>query len=497
MHDYTLSPPYCTSSFSYLDTDCGSETWAYLLFISWNVMSMYIFLNSESTAWLEDASLTIVLLLVFTGTVVENFSYVFQMGGKPKLSREQVRNFKLAWSLHDQKRLGYMSKKELVGFFNELGGSMELKVHPGDASVQSLKSSMMGVSNSRANSQSSPTKGRLGREKGPVAKEPDKGHFMWPPSPLGSPTEVVVDGLNISRLNKQLASLDYADIQRRKRRFEHIYYEASILAERPSNAAKGGISFHDMLLLVAHYKLINDDEALCLEELVERREVQEKVEDRIQTEKVRGMLRLVWLRRRFLALQAEKVRISAEWRQNQQLQQQPEVPIINIDGSAASSEDFVAPSSSRIKPKLTLNLDGMGASTWIESQPSTPPPRSGTSYIGSQHSAQHLSPHRAVRTIPSASSAGGSDEEGDVRILLTPSDEGASPEGSLSPSPSLREIERRASNAIESIDASAWGALARRLSSETNPAAAQADASSGRYSHRQDSHSGSSINGWL
>ena len=493
MHDYTLSPPYCTSSFSYLDTDCGSETWAYLLFISWNVMSMYIFLNSESadsSLW-ENHHLSLQSFTVFTGTVVENFSYVFQMGGKPKLSREQVRNFKLAWSLHDQKRSGYLPKKELVGFFNELGGSMELKVHPGNASVHSLKSRMMGVSNSRANSQASPTKARFGRGRAPMAKESDKGHFIWPPSPLSSPTEVVVDGLNISRLNKQLASLDYADIQRRKRRFEHIYYEAIILAERPSNAAKGGISFHEMLLLVAHYKLINDDEALCLEELVERRELQEKVEDRIQTEKVRGMLRLVWLRRRFLALRAEKMRISAELQQQQyQQQQQSDIPIINIDGSAASREIFA--SSSRAKPKLTLNLEGMGASMSIDSEPSTPPPRSGNSYIGSQ-SAQHLSPHRAIRTMPL--SANGSDEEGDVRILLTPSEEGASQEGSISPSPSLREIERRASNAIESIDTSAWGALARRLSSETIPSGGQVEASN-VYQHRQGSQS-SSTNGWL
>ena len=92
-------------------------------------------------------------------------------------------------------------------------------------------------------------------------------------------------------------------------------------------------------------------------------------------------------------------------------------------------------------------------------------------------------------------SANGSDEEGDVRILLTPSEEGASQEGSISPSPSLREIERRASNAIESIDTSAWGALARRLSSETIPSGGQVEASN-VYQHRQGSQS-SSTNGWL
>lgn len=47
MHDYTVEAPLCTPSANYLDTDCGSEVWAYFLFIGWNVISMYIFLNSE------------------------------------------------------------------------------------------------------------------------------------------------------------------------------------------------------------------------------------------------------------------------------------------------------------------------------------------------------------------------------------------------------------------------------------------------------------------
>lgn len=47
MHDYTVSPPQCTPSDNYLMTDCGSKDWAFFLFITWNVISMYIFLNSK------------------------------------------------------------------------------------------------------------------------------------------------------------------------------------------------------------------------------------------------------------------------------------------------------------------------------------------------------------------------------------------------------------------------------------------------------------------
>lgn len=50
MHDYTVAPPYCTDSPNFLFTDCGSPGWAFSLFISWNVLSMYIFVNSPSDA---------------------------------------------------------------------------------------------------------------------------------------------------------------------------------------------------------------------------------------------------------------------------------------------------------------------------------------------------------------------------------------------------------------------------------------------------------------
>lgn len=42
MHDYTVIEPRCTESDNYLDSDCGSSAGAYVLFISWNILSMYV-----------------------------------------------------------------------------------------------------------------------------------------------------------------------------------------------------------------------------------------------------------------------------------------------------------------------------------------------------------------------------------------------------------------------------------------------------------------------
>lgn len=42
MHDYTVIEPRCTESENYLDSDCGSSAGAYVLFISWNILSMCV-----------------------------------------------------------------------------------------------------------------------------------------------------------------------------------------------------------------------------------------------------------------------------------------------------------------------------------------------------------------------------------------------------------------------------------------------------------------------
>ena len=73
MHDYTMSYPRCTESTNYFESDCGSEGWAFALFISWDVLSQFLLVN------------------MLTGVVVESFSYVFAAPGKAALNREDIR----------------------------------------------------------------------------------------------------------------------------------------------------------------------------------------------------------------------------------------------------------------------------------------------------------------------------------------------------------------------------------------------------------------------
>lgn len=43
MHDYTITDPHCIADTDFFRNDCGSPAWAYGLFVSWNILSMYIF----------------------------------------------------------------------------------------------------------------------------------------------------------------------------------------------------------------------------------------------------------------------------------------------------------------------------------------------------------------------------------------------------------------------------------------------------------------------
>jgi len=83
----------CTVGGSYYDGDCGSESWARALFIAWNILSMYIFVN------------------LFVSLIYESFSYVYQRSsGLSVISREEIRRFKQAWAEFDPDGTGYISK---------------------------------------------------------------------------------------------------------------------------------------------------------------------------------------------------------------------------------------------------------------------------------------------------------------------------------------------------------------------------------------------------
>ncbi|OCF72967.1 high-affinity cell membrane calcium channel [Kwoniella mangroviensis CBS 8886] len=254
MHDYTISPPRCTENSNFLESDCGSAPGAYALFISWNIVSMYIFLN------------------MFTGVVVESFAYVYQMPGGSSLNREEMRAFKRLWAEFDTQRTGYIKRKDFVRFFSRLTGVFEVRTYPVEYSLPNMIRNAL----------------------------PD-------PIDNASGKLFVANGVrravDIRRLEAQIAHIDYRQVRERRLLFSRLYSEAKISEENGR-----GISFTSMLMMLAHYKLIDDEKALQLDDLLVRRAKTERVTDLVNLGRVRGLLRTIYWRRRFLASRDERRR---------------------------------------------------------------------------------------------------------------------------------------------------------------------------------------------
>ena len=95
MEDFAnIVPPYCVRQDSFFQSDCGDAAWARALFISWNIISMYIFVS------------------LFVSLIFESFSYVYQRSsGMAAISRNEIRRFKQAWAEFDPNGTGYISKE--------------------------------------------------------------------------------------------------------------------------------------------------------------------------------------------------------------------------------------------------------------------------------------------------------------------------------------------------------------------------------------------------
>ncbi|KAG8895553.1 calcium channel protein, partial [Tulasnella sp. 403] len=246
MHDFTVSYPQCTNSTPETpDSDCGSVAWAYCVFIAWNLLSMYIFVN------------------MFTGVVVENFSYVFQLDNSHNsIDRHQMRAFKKVWSSFDVDGTGYLNRASIVPFLAKLTGVFEVRIYPAEFAIKAIINECQ-VS----------------------AKEPR--------TPYSAP---VVHGIDMGKLGETLNKIDHQAISQRRRVYVRLYHEAVISAESGK-----GISFTNMLLLLAHHKIIDDQNALRLDELLHRRATTDYVTDLVNLDRVRSLLRMIACRRRYLA----------------------------------------------------------------------------------------------------------------------------------------------------------------------------------------------------
>ncbi|MCJ1352190.1 MAG: calcium channel protein [Icmadophila ericetorum] len=242
---YTVAP-LCNDTGEFFSSDCGSAAWARVLFISWNIVSMYIFVS------------------MFVSLIFESFSYVYQRSsGLEVVSREEIRRFKEAWATFDPQGTGYISKEAFPRLLGELSGIFEMRIYDGDHTIQSLLDHCrVNHINTRADNNR-------------VANGTD--------SPPG-----VVAGIDLAKLNARLRTIDVGEV-RRKREILELFSQEVYLSE-----TERGIPFSSTLMILAHYNVITDRNSLRLEEFLRRRYRLQRVREQVQRNVVIGFFDMLY-----------------------------------------------------------------------------------------------------------------------------------------------------------------------------------------------------------
>lgn len=209
MEDYAaIRPPLCVGESKFFDSDCGSKAWARFLFVAWNIISMYIFVN------------------LFVSLIYESFSYVYQRSsGMSVVDRDEIRRFKEAWRNVDPAGTGFISKEQFPRLLGELSGVFQMRIYQPEDSIARILEDV----------RDSPKQAR---------------HLSVATTELDS-------NVDIEKLNQRLSQLDVVKIRERRRRFKIFFGEVLVSADPDK-----GIAFTDVLLILAHYNIINDNKSL-------------------------------------------------------------------------------------------------------------------------------------------------------------------------------------------------------------------------------------------
>ncbi|KAM3497669.1 hypothetical protein MY10362_008987 [Beauveria mimosiformis] len=301
MEDYAgIEPPLCVKDSTFFDSDCGSKPWARILFVGWNIISMYIFVN------------------LFVSLIYESFSYVYQRSsGMAVVDRDEIRRFKEAWRSVDSAGTGYITKSQFPRLLGELSGIFQMRIYDPEDSVSQILDHV--------------------RNDGGMSR-----HSSVVVSKTGSK-------IDLGKLNTRLMNLDIERIRTRRRVF-NIFFEEVLVAADPDR----GIAFSDVLLILAHYKIINDSKSLRLDEFLRRRARLQRVDEEIRRRIVLGFFDTLYWSRKFK--QHMSMKRSARMTMVPQLSV-PEILVddeeSNVNTAAGTSDKTNRP----LLPSLNTNLE--------------------------------------------------------------------------------------------------------------------------------------------
>jgi hypothetical protein len=210
MEDYAqIRGPLCVEDKEFFNSDCGDIAWARTLFLAWNLISMYIFVN------------------LFISLIYESFSYVYQRSsGMAHIDRDEIRRFKEAWRSVDPAGTGFITKEAFPRLLGELSGVFEMRIYESQDSVSRIL-------------------------------EDVRGSGQGPGRHASMATTSDLSGVDIQRLNERLALIDVEKV-RERRRLYNIFYEEVMVSADPDR----GISFTTVLMILAHYNIISDSKSL-------------------------------------------------------------------------------------------------------------------------------------------------------------------------------------------------------------------------------------------
>lgn len=209
MEDYAaIEPPLCVDGKDFFRSDCGSKPWARFLFVSWNILSMYIFVS------------------LFVSLIYESFSYVYQRSsGVAAVDRDELRRFKEAWRSVDPGGTGAISKEAFPDLLRELSGVFSMRIYDHEDSVHSILEDIRDDTKSARH--------------------------------MSIATTSAYTDVDIRKLNARLALLDVEKIQERRRKYK-VFCEEVLVSADPEL----GITFTSVLMILAHYNIINDSKSL-------------------------------------------------------------------------------------------------------------------------------------------------------------------------------------------------------------------------------------------
>ncbi|KAF9565316.1 calcium channel protein [Mortierella alpina] len=361
MHDMMVEWPLCTPSMtSYLDSDCGSQPWAYFMFLSFYIVCTYILLN------------------MFIAVIISNFSFAYQQDSLTTLiTREDLRNFKVIWAEFDPRGTGYFDPKFLSKFLRSLEGRFCTRVYadpeysvpnlvktftvspgpPGPAASSttedlgnpnappspslhggsSTNRSVFGLGSARRLSRLSVTPS--GRHGGGHSPKTVSITVSGPESSQSDEKKHVLEAnLDLQGLQQSLSRVDTLDVYRRRRIYNLVYKEAM------ATCTTRGISFYSILDILS-FTLVDIEQALGMDEFLKRNDRVKEIKAAVARETIHNLLMTIVARRSFLKQRRSK----------QSSRLRPEVPRIVIDTSIGNE---LRSSRQDTSPMLTSSPTG-------------------------------------------------------------------------------------------------------------------------------------------